>query len=58
MASDIYTQSDFLMIKIACMYYLENWIPLIDIDTNCNMYNYTGLQKNLPEIRLYLSDVF
>lgn len=24
MASDIYTQSDFLMIKIACMYYLEN----------------------------------
>lgn len=24
MASDIYTQSDFLMTKIACMYYLEN----------------------------------
>ncbi len=24
MASDIYTQSDFLMIKTACMYYLEN----------------------------------
>ena len=62
MASDIYTQSDFLMIKIACMYYLENiQQPQIAKELNISITTVSRFLKRAKEekiIRYIIDDKY